>query len=396
MIAIKNADGTLVPVAEGSAFDKQTVALSLVHSNQKRAEIQLFEIEPVSPDEHPPLVPGQVPFGTLVIKKLPENPFGEVEIRATIEVDNSGNVTVTAEADGIKPVSGSFRLPTPGDDVASAELDDFLVDDPAMGLDLGDLDLDPPVEQATSQDPMADFSFDELSEPPATAEDSDSFGETPPIDDDAFHFDDDALVAPEADVGDEALSGDEAPGASAAVGETDAFIDDPDDTDWGFDELADPESEEADADAAGEGLPADPDDRSEGNDLGSMDDMALPRDDFGDESLSAGFDDLADDKFGMDDYEDSAPAARSARVATAVVARTLSGEPPATLVPKASKQRNAPTRRSEVADDEEPGAKPAASQGFGSMPALMKASIVLFALSLIELGVYLALRLSQG
>jgi hypothetical protein len=111
VIAIKNADGTLVPVADGLPGVSRSVALSLVHSNQKRAEIQLYEIDPVPLGEHPAIAPGQEPFGVLAIKKLPENPFGEVEITATIDVDLENNVRLSAEAEGIRPVSGVFPLP---------------------------------------------------------------------------------------------------------------------------------------------------------------------------------------------------------------------------------------------------------------------------------------------
>lgn len=113
MIAIKNADGTLVPVIGSEPGGERTIALSLVHNQQKRAEILLYETE-ADAAGHVRDLPQPEPFGKLVLRHLPDNPFGEVEIRVALAMGRDGRLDVAAETEGDKPVKASFRVPSAG------------------------------------------------------------------------------------------------------------------------------------------------------------------------------------------------------------------------------------------------------------------------------------------
>lgn len=454
MIAIKNADGTLVPVSEGHAGISRSVALSLVHSNQKRAEIQLFEIEPAVPGEHPPLQAGQEPFGVLVLKKLPENPFGEVEISATIDVDQDNRVHILAEAEGIKPVSAVFDLPgqaLPGaalDDLADFGLADSLdlpppddADDaadvfagaapssgPALDGDMfGDLPA-PAAEEAFDLDSLggtdtgdtaeAPFDLDaedldlgsldlgeavesapEMAEPEevepeaaaiGTAPDDDFLaGSLPSFDDDLFGEATEDRAEPSGETSVEEAGFAENPETEEVpVAADEGFLDDPDNTDWGFDELANPADEDdvgespesaVESGAAQSGTP----------DL-SFGEESLKLEDEGDFDMSGDFPELDDtvDDGGFDDRgsepEPAAAPAGSGRAATPVA---RSAEPQRFSRP-AKGTRDSREKRGDV----RPVPTTAGGTEAGALPGLMKASIILFAISLVELGTYLVLR----
>jgi hypothetical protein len=180
------------------------------------------------------------------------------------------------------------------------------------------------------------------------------------------------------------------------------FIDDPDNTDWGFDELVDASDESgipAPDDAAsepGEGVPdlsfdEDPLDLGDGSDDAFIETPAAAEFDVSeDEMTSSDFDstsDMADDAMEMPsldgpdfiETEDEGAAEESFEPVRPARAKPERPRPP--LSEAAARPRDGGPRTSKKEKKE------------GVMPRLMKISIVLFAFSLVELGVYLFLRI---
>lgn len=250
MIAIKNADGTLVPLIDSSPGANRSVALSLVHSHQKRAEILLYELQGYMDSPHIRDLDQPEPFGKLVLRHLPDNPFGEVEIRANLSIDSDMRLHLSAEAEGEKPVKGNFRIPSAGlgpderhdqmsppiesegnvesdngaaavysDDLFDPNFEsDFLLEEevlPAPELEVGTLESMLPSPE--SEDLMS-----EVTERPEIAFDPDA--DLPPLAED---------IAPDVMPN---LESETLP---------DGFLNDPEDMDWGFDELANPSDAEA-------------------------------------------------------------------------------------------------------------------------------------------------------
>ena len=174
------------------------------------------------------------------------------------------------------------------------------------------------------------------------------------------------------------LSSDEEPGEAALVvppAGSDAFIDDPDDTDWGFDELADPSDEDLAA-PADEPLNVPPV-RQDRKPISSSAEPDFTTDgetlELGDEGdFSADF---------ADDFADS-------------TASDLDEAPAKASKPAKPAKPTKPTRQ-EKAPRPSPATRQtrAAPTGSALTSRLMRASIVLFGVSVIELGVYLALHL---
>lgn len=111
MIAIQNADGTLVQVIDGTPGSYGSVALSLVRQRQRRADIKFY----VEEDEAVSRV------GTMVLKKLPDNTFGEAEISISLHVDEQGILHVSADTGEGAPHRDSFDLSTTVPDARAAE-----------------------------------------------------------------------------------------------------------------------------------------------------------------------------------------------------------------------------------------------------------------------------------